>query len=273
MAKRKQTTPRKCSILIHMYREGHTERHIASVLKLSKTAVHKSIVRYRETGSGESQKRKGRPRITDKRHDSHMKRLVLANPTLSSEMIKQELNSIASSRTIRRRLVDDFNLRSRRPAKKPLLNKAQIKKRLAFCQKYRQWTGQHWSKVLFSDESTFCQFESNTTHVRRLPNTRYLPQNTIATVKNSPKIMVWGTFGASGRGCLTLVQPGTTVNSHIYLGFLQDKLRRTMAALRCTTFQQDSAPCHTAGVVKNWFKREKISLLDWPGNSPDLNPI
>ena len=41
----------------------------------------------------------------------------------------------------------------------------------------------------------------------------------------------------------------------------------------CTIFQQDSAPAHTAIVVKNWFRNNKISVLDWPGNSPDLNPI
>ena len=38
-------------------------------------------------------------------------------------------------------------------------------------------------------------------------------------------------------------------------------------------FQQDLAPCHTSKVVTNLFKRYKIKVLDWPRNSPDLNPI
>ena len=35
---------------------------------------------------------------------------------------------------------------------------------------------------------------------------------------------------------------------------------------------QDGAPCHRAKVTTN-FLRENIAVLEWPGNSPDLNPI
>ena len=38
-------------------------------------------------------------------------------------------------------------------------------------------------------------------------------------------------------------------------------------------FQQDNAPCHVAKSVKVFMKENRIQLLDWPGNSPDLNPI
>ena len=38
-------------------------------------------------------------------------------------------------------------------------------------------------------------------------------------------------------------------------------------------FQQDLAPCHTAKKVKKIFADNDIKVLEWPGNSPDLNPI
>ena len=38
-------------------------------------------------------------------------------------------------------------------------------------------------------------------------------------------------------------------------------------------FQQDLAPCPTANRVKTLFEKERIKVLEWPGNSPDLNPI
>ncbi len=35
-------------------------------------------------------------------------------------------------------------------------------------------------------------------------------------------------------------------------------------------FQQDLAPTHTARSTKSWLN---VGVLDWPANSPDLNPI
>ncbi len=38
-------------------------------------------------------------------------------------------------------------------------------------------------------------------------------------------------------------------------------------------FQQDLAPAHTAKGTKSWFNDHGVAVLDWPANSPDLNPI
>ncbi len=38
-------------------------------------------------------------------------------------------------------------------------------------------------------------------------------------------------------------------------------------------FQQDLAPAHTAKGSKSWFNDHGVTVLDWPANSPDLNPI
>ena len=35
----------------------------------------------------------------------------------------------------------------------------------------------------------------------------------------------------------------------------------------------DGAPCHRSKIVKKFLKNKKILVQDWPGNSPDLNPI
>ncbi len=37
-------------------------------------------------------------------------------------------------------------------------------------------------------------------------------------------------------------------------------------------FQQDLAPAHTAKGTKSWFNDHRVTVLDWPANSPDLNP-
>ncbi len=38
-------------------------------------------------------------------------------------------------------------------------------------------------------------------------------------------------------------------------------------------FQQDLAPAHTAKSTKCWSNDHGFDVLDWPANSPDLNPI
>ena len=38
-------------------------------------------------------------------------------------------------------------------------------------------------------------------------------------------------------------------------------------------FVQDGVPCHRSKIVAQFLKSKKIKILDWPENSPDLNPI
>ena len=38
-------------------------------------------------------------------------------------------------------------------------------------------------------------------------------------------------------------------------------------------FMHNSAPCHKARKVTTYLEQKQINILEWPGNSLDLNPI
>jgi len=63
------------------------------------------------------------------------------------------------------------------------------------------------------------------------------------------------------------------MNADVYISLLESKLPQFMAIGSYEVFQQDGAPCHTARKVSKWFKDNGIEVLEWPGQSPDMNPI
>ena len=62
------------------------------------------------------------------------------------------------------------------------------------------------------------------------------------------------------------------MNGPKYVQMLSEKLKLHLQVHNCQMFMQDGAPCHRSKVAKN-FLDSNIDLLEWPGNSPDLNPI
>ena len=254
---------------------GMTQVSVAKQLGLSRQCVSYTMKRYNETGSFTTRPRRGRPLATTPATDRSIRRACVAAPTASAASIAAQLPVPVSTRTIQRRLHDKFNLKAYRPAKKPYLSKKNVRDRVAFCKKVNAWTPEMWSRVLFSDESTIRQFAHvGSSMIRRPWNTRFNPRYVIPTVKHSPSVMVWGSFGCSGRGNLWFLPPNTTMRAANYLEVLKERLRPMMARRQTTIFMHDGAPCHQARIVKSWLAEQRVDVLSpWPGNSPDLNPI
>ena len=200
---------------------------------------------------------------------------VLLKSLLESQLWKFTFSwcSRPSVRTIQRRLFKS-GLKSFRAARKPLLSPKNIWDRIAFCRKYESWTPDQWKKVIFSDETSICQFYSTVSRVRRPVGQRYNEKFVTHTVKNAPKVMIWGAISGSGRCGLWFMPPGTTINGAVYLEILKEKVPPFIAIYGCTHFQHDGAPCHQTKPVGAWLQQNGIAQLGpWPGNSPDLNPI
>lgn len=254
--------------------QKYSIRRISDVMKIPKSTIGYTLKRIAEKKSLSPRKRSGRPRVTSPLTERKIRRAAVKNPTLSSTSIVAQTGCRASSRTVRRRLLVDFKLASRRPARKSNLSAKNIKDRMAFCHKYKNWTEDQWINVMFSDESTFSQFSSYVRHVRRPPGQRYNLRYVVPTVKQAPTVMVWACFSGHGRGGIWFMPKNTTINGAVYLDILKDKLMPHMTVLGSTEFQHDGAPCHRAALVTRWLAEQRISVLGpWPGSSPDLNPI
>ena len=39
------------------------------------------------------------------------------------------------------------------------------------------------------------------------------------------------------------------------------------------TFQQENNPMHTSKTTQEWLRDKSLNVLEWPSQSPDLNPI
>lgn len=263
--------------IVALHQRGDSYRTISSALNVPLATISRTINLYRQTNSFSFKKRTGRKRSTSSRTDNAIARAATINPFASSSSIRAAIvaggDIQISARTIRRRLVEK-NLKSYRPAKKPMLSKKNVRDRIAFCKKYAHWTIDQWRNVVCADETTLTQHATFKACVRRPPGTRFSPKYTLPTVKNAPKIMVWGAIAARGRCGLWFMPPGTTVNGGVYLNILKEKLTTFMTMRGCSHFLHDGAPCHRTRAVLEWLREERVELVGpWPGNSPDLNPL
>ncbi len=80
-------------------------------------------------------------------------------------------------------------------------------------------------------------------------------------------------MSSAGVGPLCFLK--STVNTAIYQEILEHFMLLSADKLYGDAdfiFQQDLPPAHTAKGTKSWFNDRGITVLDWPANSPDLNP-
>src|SRR5689334_19726963 len=88
--------------------------------------------------------------------------------------------------------------------------------------------------------------------------------------------MFWGCFSAFGSGPLVALEGNQ--NQYTYKETLQEYLLPEIEAAKREfgidmTFMRDNAPCHKTNLIQDFLTRNKILTLDWPPQSPDMNPI
>jgi transposase len=234
------------------------------------STVYDIVNRLKKTGDVEHLPCPGRPLVLTPNKRRYLGRLVQVNNAISSSLMTTKLNNIysdlnISTRTVQRTLKNKLNYVVCRPRAVPLLKQNHIEARLQWALRHSQ---DDWSHTIFSDESTFQTF-SNTQLVRyKAGSTR--PSRPM--VKHPYKVHVWGAFSRQGPIGIELFTGN--MNSEKYCEILQSQLvPNAHSAGYGWRFQQDNAPTHKAGRTQQFFAAKNVSVIDWPANSPDLNPI
>ncbi|GFU88061.1 QLQ domain-containing protein [Trichonephila clavipes] len=65
------------------------------------------------------------------------------------------------------------------------------------------------------------------------------------------------------------------MNSEVYVDILDNAALPTYGNIsgRPISLQQDNSSIHTSRLAQTWFDEVGVQKLDWPSQSPDLNPI
>lgn len=278
MGRSKHCTPEKREIIVKLKGQKKSNSEIASTLGCSRKMVVNAINLVKKQGTLDNKLRKKRQKKTTPSEDRKIHRMSTADPFATSSEISTEFNSSCdaniSARTVRRRL-NEFGLRGCIAQRKPLITKRNQVRRLDFAKKYKDSTINFWKNILWSDESKFNRLGSDgKSYVRRPVNAAFNPRYTLKTVKHGGgSVMVWAAMSWYGVG--PIVRIDTKMDQHVYKKILIDHMEPYFDDNMplSSIFMHDNDPKHTSKLVKNWFVGQKIRLLDWPAQSPDLNPI
>lgn len=258
--------------------EGHlTAADISQKLSISKSTVYKVISKFNKSGIISASKAPGRAKKLSEGDREHLENLLKDNRRAPLADIISGLNVEVGATTMRRE-IHQLGYHSRIAVRKPFLNDKQTAKRLNFAALHQHWTVDDWMKVIWTDESSF-EVGKNFQQIRvwRKNNEQYKSECLAPTFKSGrSSVMIWGAFTGTAKLDLVFMKPkqrtGSDFVEQVYntrLGpFLESQPTSFNAIL-----MEDGAPVHRCLVSKAWREARSIEKLDWPANSPDLNPI
>jgi transposase len=227
----------------------------------------------------------GRPRKMNDELVNHLKlnlkRGILKTAVDATKEANTMLEEPVSRQTVCRRLVE-VQMKFKRKRKQPLLRPRHKADRMKFVRKYNQWTHLDWKRVIFTDESKINRICSDGLQGVWVDESGEQDARAVeGTLKfGGGSIMVWGCMSWYGTG--RLIKIDGTMDSQQYIRILREGLERSIEDWGMNrndiVLQQDNDPKHTSRATKTYMESVHISeaeetLLFWPAQSADLNPI
>ncbi|CAF1405644.1 unnamed protein product [Adineta ricciae] len=219
-------------------------------------------------------------KATTEAEDRYLLKIMKEDRTKSSQKLAAEWNSSNGKQlcasTVRRRLIN-MGYKCYTTKRKPLRTPDQIKQRLKFAKDHKHWL-KEWQNIIWSDEAHFeVVNRKNRTLVRRLQSESNEPFNFVPRVQGGGGSgSVWGCMSGGARGPI-VVYTGR-LNGPAYVKVIEEALPMFIentfdASNNNWAYMHDNAPAHRSKYTADWFENNHINILEWPSNSPDMNPI
>lgn len=274
---RASLAPYKVALVLSKLDAGLTHSQIAARTGVSAGTISKLRSEHRP---GLLKSRGGHPLKLSPANIRYAVHQVTSDPPASPSKIAQQLSTITgnslSARTVCRYL-DAAGLKAVVKPKKPRLSPKHIKARLEFAQHHKDWTIEDWKHVVWSDETKVNHLGSDGRKwVWKRPGEGLSKRVVEETLKfGGGSVMLWGCMLWEGPGEMCKIDG--PIDTDLYIGILEDELLSSLEnsgrEVEDIIFQQDNAPCHTAKRSIKWLQDHGFEVLEWPAQSPDLNPI
>jgi len=198
------------------------------------------------------------------------------NAVEMAKILQNVTNQSISAQTVHRQL----RIKGMRPVvkkKRPLLKPHHRRARMEFAERHSEWTIEDWKKVIWSDETKINRLGSDgRKYVWKDVGESLSDRLVEGTVKfGGGNLMMWGCMGWDGVGYATRIEG--RMDGDLYMAIMDDELQQTLEYYNKSVddiiFQQDNDPKHTCKKVQKWFQDHGFTVMKWPAQSPDLNPI
>jgi transposase len=254
--------------------EGKKPSQIAKKLKASVRTIQRIIKRQKEEGTTERKKGSGGPRKLSERDLRTLERVAKHDRRATLQEITNQMPMKVHSSTIRSRL-HELGLQNRIAKKKPFLKDQHIQQRKNFASNQKNWSLDDWRKVIWTDESSF-ETGKNSRQIKVWRSKHEVNElDCLAPTFKSDRssIMVWGAITYGKKSNLVVMDKGKRTAVHFVEQVYERELGRFWATCDEPILMEDGAPVHRSNAPQKWREENGIVKMDWPAQSPDLNPI